>query len=97
MRKGRDFTTLSGCGTIAPLPGIEAMANERPLAARIEQAVDERFGARVTVAFGESRQVAWQVGGGSYLSASDPRLRLRAQVNPASAAAWPSRLPGAGS
>ncbi|MGO9922583.1 MAG: FG-GAP-like repeat-containing protein [Isosphaeraceae bacterium] len=36
----------------------------------------DAVGARVLVRSGQHRQVAWRMGGGSYLSASDPRLHF---------------------
>ena len=36
----------------------------------------DAIGVRVTVVAGGRRQVAWRFGGGSYQSASDPRLHI---------------------
>jgi thioredoxin-like negative regulator of GroEL len=48
------------------------------LTVRLEGRVSNRdaVGARVTVVTGEGRQNAWRFGGGSYQSASDPRLHF---------------------
>src|SRR5262249_58987796 len=48
------------------------------LSLRLEAAGTARdaIGARVVVTGGGRRQTAWRTGGGSYLSASDPRLHF---------------------
>jgi hypothetical protein len=53
-------------------------AGGRALTIRLEGKASNRdaVGARVTVVAGGRRQVAWRFGGGSYQSASDPRLHF---------------------
>jgi tetratricopeptide (TPR) repeat protein len=53
-------------------------AGGRSLTLRLEGTASNRdaVGARVTVAVGGRRLVAWRTGGGSFLSASDPRLHF---------------------
>jgi hypothetical protein len=48
------------------------------LTLRLEGTASNRdaIGARVTITSGGRRQVAWRSGGGSYLSASDPRIHF---------------------
>jgi thioredoxin-like negative regulator of GroEL len=50
----------------------------RALTMRLEDTISNRdaVGARVTIAAGGRRRVAWRFGGGSYQSASDPRLHF---------------------
>ncbi len=53
----------------------------------------DAVGARVTVVTGKRRLVRWRIGGGSYQSASDPRLHFglsRATVVDSLEVAWPS-------
>jgi hypothetical protein len=53
----------------------------------------DAIGARVTVTAGGRRQTAWRIGGGSYASASDPRLHFglgSAQVVDDVEIRWPS-------
>jgi hypothetical protein len=53
-------------------------AGGHALTLRLEGTASNRdaVGARVTVVAGGRRQVAWRFGGGSYQSASDPRLHF---------------------
>jgi enediyne biosynthesis protein E4 len=65
------------------------------LTLRLEGATSNRdaVGAKVTITAGGRRQTAWRIGGGSYLSASDPRLHFglgSAQVIDDLEIRWPS-------
>ncbi len=71
-------------------------AGGHALTLRLEGRTSNRdaVGARVTVVAGGRRQVAWRFGGGSYQSASDPRLHFglgdAGQIESIEVA-WPSR------
>ena len=64
-----------------PAPGLPPQPDRGgpiPASLRLEGAASNRdaVGARVAVVAGGRRRVAWRIGGGSYQSASDPRLHF---------------------
>src|SRR5262249_42276192 len=67
----------------------------RSLTLRLEGTLSNRdaVGARVVVESGRRRRFAWRMGGGSYQSASDPRLHIRlgmAETIDSVEVTWPS-------